>query len=509
MITETVTGTCRCGRFVTPHPGPASNASSTPGHAHANRSATGRPATPSPAAAAIASDSAPVKARRNGGKRARKPAEGRPDQPPHPADDPGEAVKHGGQPNAPAGDVLKFIAASGPAGETRAAVEHLGTGAGRQLDALVKAGKVAHVKGRRYAVLSVTEEGDDGEDVLIAGRAGISPPPRPGPAAPPHGLGGKDGLPVSFVGAAGEVAIAGAAGVGSARLVLGGERIVLPVLWEALIADSGAGKNPAIDRALIGQLVTTGCWPSGWAPRASPRRGVARPAALCQTSVTVESLARWLAKSGGSGIIRNGELASFLRGLGQYKGGGGSDRFDLMDIWSGMEIHIERVGDGGKKNAIEIHVPHPRFSIIGGLVPDNVKLLGPESDGMRARFLPNLPSSDVVPNFGGSKPLPETWRKAADALYERPEPRDWHLRGDAQAAAKAAVADWKERERHAAEPVVVKTFLRKADEHCLRIALTAAESEAPGKGGDIPRWAVDYAIARVDYFAGCWLAIGS
>ena len=96
---------------------------------------------------------------------------------------------------------------------------------------------------------------------------------------------------------------------------------------------------------------------------------------------------------GAGGILKNGELASFLKGLGQYKSGGGSDRYD-DDTWSGEPISIERVGQGGKKNAIQIYVRQPRLSIIGGLVPDNVKLLGSETDGLRAR---------------SSRPFPRRW----------------------------------------------------------------------------------------------------
>jgi hypothetical protein len=46
-------------------------------------------------------------------------------------------------------------------------------------------------------------------------------------------------------------------------------------------------------------------------------------------------------------------------------------------------------------------------------------------------------------------------------------------------------------------------------EQCMRIALVVSELENPGKGGPVPEWAAEYAVARIDYALGCWLALGS
>ena len=318
----------------------------------------------------------------------------------------------------------------------------------------------------------------------------------------------EDGLPVSYVAAAAEVAAAGAAACGlGTELRLTGARMVRTALWQVLIGDSGDGKNPAIRHAMgpaerhYAALLAR-CREDGTQHRP--------PQKLMQSNVGVEAMARWLEATDGAGILRNGELASFLRGLGQYKRGGGSDRFDVMDMWSGEPISIERVGQGGKRNAISIYVPEPRLSIIGGLVPENLKLLGSEADGLRARFLPVIPSSPVIPRLAGGAEIPATWDDAIKRLYECQEKREWVLSAEAHDLIMAAVRRWTQRKSGGTDPVTVRTALAKADEQCLRIALTVSELAEPGKGGgEIPAWAAAYAVARIDYALDCWLALGS
>jgi Protein of unknown function (DUF3987) len=334
-----------------------------------------------------------------------------------------------------------------------------------------------------------------------------------------------DGLPVSYVAASAETVAAAAAaqtvdGERGARLSLGSTRRIIPALWQALIGDSGEAKNPPIRVARQATEDEQAARLADWQARCDAEREAAkaanrepelpaRPEPLYSTSATVESQARWLMRTGGAGLVTNGELASFLRGLGQYKAGGGSDRFDAMDIWSGEPILIQRVGGGGARNAVLIDVPEPRLSVVGGLVTDNLPMLGNESDGLRARFLPVLASSDVIPNFDGSVPLPDSWLTAMRQLHRCENGRDWYLRGEAREAVKAAAARWLARKREGTEPKVIRTALAKADEQCLRIALAVAELSGPGAGGDIPLWCVQYAIARVEYALGVWLALGT
>jgi len=334
----------------------------------------------------------------------------------------------------------------------------------------------------------------------------------------------EDGLPVSYVAAAAET-IAGAAaartldGGRGATIRLGAERRIYPVLWQALIGDSGAAKNPPIRHAKkITDQVQAGRV-ANWQAECEREREDAknagrdpvlppRPQPLAVTSTTIEAQARWLMQTGGGGLVTNGELASWLKSFGQYKGGGGSDRYDAMDIWSCEAIYQLRVGDGGAKNGVVIDVPEPRLSVIGGLVTDNLHLLGSDGDGLRARILPVLASSVVIPNLDGEA-LPEAWCKALRALHSCAQSREWHLVGEAREAIREATARWLVRKQNGTDPKVVRTALAKADEQCLRIALIVAEIAAPGAGGDIPLWAIQYGIARVEYALGCWLALGS
>jgi hypothetical protein len=320
-----------------------------------------------------------------------------------------------------------------------------------------------------------------------------------------------DGLPVSYVAAAGEVAGAGAAAYGpGAILRLTGARTVRPSLWLVLIGESGDGKTPSITRAIMPVAHHYERQLADWRKRCQEDGTThPRPQALMQSSISNEAMVRWLAANDGAGILRNSELGSMLSGLGQYKRGGGSDRFDLMDIWSGEPISMERVGQGGKKNAVILYVARPRLSIIGGLVPENLKLLGSESDGLRARFLPVLPSSAVIPRMNGGEDIPESFDDAIKRLYEHQEPREWTLSPEAHDLIVTAEKRWRERRISGAEPVTVKTALAKADEQCLRMALTVSELAEPGKGGQITAEAAVYAIARVDYSLDCWLTLGS
>jgi hypothetical protein len=375
----------------------------------------------------------------------------------------------------------------------------------------------------RTAALQVREE-DQAEEVILAAPPEFPHDKAKGPLRDLLDWAKKDGLPVSFVAAAAEVAAAGAAAVVTgidgrpgpgATLKPTPTRTVLPILWQVLIGESGDGKNPSINHPLTPASKYYDTLIADWEARCEQAQAdkgdePPRPQALTQSSVGSEAIARWLSATGGGGILRNGELASFLKGLGQYKSGGGSDRYDAMDMWSGEPISIERVGQGGRKNAIQIYVRQPRLSVIGGLVPDNVKLLGSETDGLRARFLPALPSSMVIPRLDGSgEEMPESWFSAIRQLYTWQRGREWNLDGDARPVIQAAVDRWTSRRREGTDPATVRTALAKADEQCMRIALTASEQENPGKGGPVPGWAAEYAVARFDYALGCWLALGS
>jgi hypothetical protein len=365
---------------------------------------------------------------------------------------------------------------------------------------------------------------DEGDEINEAELPGVPPFPHHLARGPLHDLmewADRDGLPVSYMAVAGETAIATACSVthgeyspsgDGAVLRLTAERNIYPVLWQVLVGESGSGKNPPLRDAFKHiakrDSTTADMWEAD-PPTDDEGKPKPLPPTMIKTSTTIESIARWLASNRGAGVIKNGELAAFVKGLGQYKGGGGSDRYDAMDMWSGERIVISRVGDGGNKNAVNIRVDLPRMSVVGGLTPDNISLLGNESDGLRARFLPCMPSSEVRPNFTGSDPLPRSWEKLFDALHSAPLARTWELDDTTRQMIIDARGRWEKRRRDGSDPKTVQTALAKADEQALRLALVAAESESPGQGGSVPVWAMEYAIARVNYAIDCWLALGS
>src|SRR5258705_11347711 len=65
----------------------------------------------------------------------------------------------------------------------------------------------------------------------------------------------------------------------------------------------------------------------------------------------------------------NDEPATLVLGLNQYKGGSGNDAPNLMKIWAGASVVIDRVlNDLGEP----IRIPHPCLSITGNLPPANL-----------------------------------------------------------------------------------------------------------------------------------------
>ena len=107
--------------------------------------------------------------------------------------------------------------------------------------------------------MAQVREEDQAEEVILAAAPEFPHDKARGPLRDSTRLGEEDGLPVSFVAAAAEVAAAGAAAVvtgpdgrpgpgatAEAHSDTGGA----PDPVEALIGESGDAKNPSIDRAL-------------------------------------------------------------------------------------------------------------------------------------------------------------------------------------------------------------------------------------------------------------------
>lgn len=332
------------------------------------------------------------------------------------------------------------------------------------------------------------------------------------------GWGVKDGLHPECVAAAGLSALVTL--TGPARLRIGSAKTVRPILWVVLVGVASSGKSPAYEHAfaLIRQAFAEqreryeaelSSWQDAVEAVGKKNAGSppVRPEPFELDDTTTEAVARWLTARGidTSGAVIDDELAAFLEGLNQYKGGQGSDLSKWLKLWTGAPLHIQRVGKGGSHNEISLYVPEPVVSVSGPLVPDNVNLLGKPSSGFRPRWLPfYAPAAE--PSWNDAGDYPDDWTACIRKLAENRSPREWVLSGKARTLWEKARQRWHDQQSRP-EPDDVIEALRKADAQCLRIALVIAESIAPGSGGGIPAEAVASAIAITDYCVSVWGAL--
>ncbi len=285
------------------------------------------------------------------------------------------------------------------------------------------------------------------------------------------------------------------------------------VLWVPLLAPRGAGKSPAQmyamgpirehDRAAWGpyqeELRRWACLPD------KQRRAEPMPwdPTVLVGDCTLEALERRLAGGDGAAAVDLDELSQLLRGLGEYKRGGGGDRGRLLALWPGEPWRSSRISRG------DTLISQPTVVIVGGLQTALHGLLGGEEDGLRPRWLPHLaslPAGDVPAGRSDDEP-PARWAQLLRELLEaRDQPRIWGLAPDAERAFRAAQARWKEASR-GSEAASTSAALVKADIHLLRVALVLAEADMGGVGGQVTADTVERAACWVDFALDCWRAL--
>ena len=329
-------------------------------------------------------------------------------------------------------------------------------------------------------------------------------PPYPADALPAAarelvGVGERAGLPAALLGGAVLGALAAAIGPEAQVEVTGPTWRERAILWPVLLGPRGAGKSPAQDLAL-GPLRDHDA-------QLDPEDEDARPPIL-YGDLTFEALVRELAEGGGAGAVDVDELAQLLRGLGEYKRGGGGDRGRLLAAWSGAPISFRRVGGAGKAgNAIKINIARPTLAIVGGLQPALHELLGGEEDGLRPRWLPHLAAMPETADLAAAeRPLAWQLLLGGELIPARSEPRTWRLGEGALARFQTHRNRWKAQAR-ALETASTAAALVKADVHLARVALVFAEAESPTAGGEIAGDLVDRAAAIVEFALGCWRAL--
>jgi hypothetical protein len=116
-----------------------------------------------------------------------------------------------------------------------------------------------------------------------------------------------------------------------------------------------------------------------------------------------------------------------------------------MEAWTARDSwHIQRVGDGGNQNGIDILVECPVLSIFGPLTPDSVRYLGKEGDGFRSRWLVHLVEGRA--DMFDAGPQPDSWTLAISELWEAREVRQWELTGAANNRYQQGKNRWREQQ---------------------------------------------------------------
>lgn|GEM_PF-563764 len=190
-----------------------------------------------------------------------------------------------------------------------------------------------------------------------------------------------------------------------------------PVIWSAIVADSGTLKSPALDKAL-GPVVRKEARaerehrdelalhereivryeaelrkyknkPSGDPPD-KPKEPV-QSRYRC-VDATVEALSILLHRQPRGLLLARDELAGWLKGFDQYKSGKGNDATHFIEMHGARPITIDR--KTGRPQSI--YIPRAALSITGGIQPDILKrTLEPQyfESGLAARLLLTLPPS--------------------------------------------------------------------------------------------------------------------
>lgn len=113
------------------------------------------------------------------------------------------------------------------------------------------------------------------------------------------------------------------------------------------------------------------------------------------SDTTIEALAALLAAQFDGILVSRDELAGWLGGIAEYKGGKGSDLGHWLAAWSGAPMTVDR-----KTGAVKmLHVPRAAVSLVGGIQPGVLRsAIGREhmQDGLCARLLMAMPDLKPV-----------------------------------------------------------------------------------------------------------------
>jgi hypothetical protein len=309
-------------------------------------------------------------------------------------------------------------------------------------------------------------------------------------------------VPVDFV-AVPMLAVAGGA-IGNSRLLKIKRGHTQPaLLYTCIVGEPGTAKTPALD-CVTGPLIA-----------AEQRLG----GRVMIDDTTAEALVDALRETPRGLVMVQDELAAFIRGMDQYRGGKGTDRQTYLKLWSQVRIRIDRKGNAG---GAPVTVHRPFLALVGGIQTTVVPCLRgearrgemPPNDGMLDRFLFSYP--DPKPAKG------ETWDDLAEddprwqGAIDRLLGLEMAVEGDQPSPVSLALTEcgrkaWERFTRKHADEVNGQDFpehLRnpwsKLRGYCARLALIlyclreACSESVPA--GEVDGAAVDAAARLVEYF---------
>ncbi|MDE2505860.1 MAG: DUF3987 domain-containing protein [Planctomycetota bacterium] len=237
------------------------------------------------------------------------------------------------------------------------------------------------------------------------------------------------GCAPDFLGLAVLVMAAGAIGR-SVSLRLKDDYFASSCLFGALIGPPGDGKSPALEAAAKAiHAIDEALWDEHsremdhWRIEGDKSKPPPKPRRIDVDDFTMESLPSILNDNPRGLVAIKDELSALVLGLNQYKSGKGSDRSNLLKVWSGKGIKRDRVSN---ENRVPVRCPFPYLSIVGCLTSDMVgELADPRgrADGFIDRFLFVYPDVRPVADWsdrGVSDLVARDWRHVVRSLFDRP-----------------------------------------------------------------------------------------
>ncbi len=290
------------------------------------------------------------------------------------------------------------------------------------------------------------------------------------------------GVPTDFV--AIPVLVDISVGIGNARSIqLRKDWTEYARIFAGVIGVSGATKSPAQQLGLRSLTFSHNAEPGN-------RRFT--------SDVTIEKLAELLDKHPRGILLYRDELSAWVRAMNQYRSGKGADRQFFLQTWGGSPLTVDRM------NGMELFIPHPFLSVVGGLPPDMIGELE-DAQGREDGFVPRIVFAwpDPVPVRWTDDEVPDSVAREYDehlqALYDLSDNVVLPL----TPAAKGFFTNWHDVHCQEGEDTNLSSFMQavysKLRGYGGRFALIHAVCSNPG-AAVVDVESVAAAAAQIEYF---------